>query len=124
MAPLAAGDRLRNQKGGDGADRAVGQNDRLDEAGGFGGGLGEQSTSAGVGAEVEVKGAVLLEENEDVLDVLAKQSEFLSVSEIRRVFYTQACSGQLRARSRCDFHKFLLSAPLHSLRQRGDWQSH
>jgi len=45
--------------------------------------LREQSTGSRVGAEVEIKRTVLLEENEDVLDIVLQQSEFLSMGENR-----------------------------------------
>src|SRR5271166_979054 len=78
---INVGDRLRNQEWGDGAYRAVGFYDGLDKARGIAGWLGEQSPSPRVGAKVEVKRPVLLEENEHVFDVLLKQSLFLSVGK-------------------------------------------
>src|SRR5208283_3533748 len=90
---IDVGDRLRDQERGDGAHRAVLQNDRLDKARRLGGGLREQSTSPRVSAEVEVKGSVLLEENEDIFDVLLEQSEFLSVRETRFALQATGVAG-------------------------------
>ena len=97
MCAIDVGDRLRNQERGDGADRAVRQNDRLDKARRLGGGLREQAASPRVGAEVEVKGSVLLEENEDIFDVLPEQSEFLSVSETRLALQATRVAGDFSA---------------------------
>ncbi len=60
-------------------------------------GLRKQAVGTGVGAEVEVKGSVLLEENEDVLDMPAEQIEFLCVTEIRRVLHAARVAGDFIA---------------------------
>ena len=69
------GDRCRDAKGKDGGDSTVEVDDGLVETGDLRFGLGVEAVGAGVGAEVEVEGAVFLEENEDVLDVLAEEFE-------------------------------------------------
>ena len=63
----------RNLKRGDGGDSAVEVDDRLNKAGYFRRGMGVQAVGAGISGEVEVKGAVFLEEDEDVLDLFAEE---------------------------------------------------
>src|ERR1700690_1792574 len=102
-------DRLRNQERGDGADRAVCLYDRLDEARRVGGRLKKQPASPGVGAEMKVKRPVLLEKNEDVFDVLLKQSLLLSVCENRLDLRIPSVTGDFGAGSRGDVDNFLLA---------------
>ena len=64
-----------------GGDGAVEVDDGLGEAGDLGCGVGVEAIGSGVGGEVEVEGAILLEEDEDVLDVLAEELEFSVVGE-------------------------------------------
>ena len=105
---IDVGDRLRHQERRDGADRAVRQNDGLHKTRRLSGGLREQAPSPRVGAEVEVKGSVLLEENKHVFDVLLQQSEFRGMAESRRFLQATRVAGDFSAGSRCDFDNFLL----------------
>lgn len=63
----------RNFKRGDGGDSAVEVDDGLNKAGHFRRWMGVQAVSAGISGEVKVKGAVFLEEDEDVLDLFAEE---------------------------------------------------
>lgn len=63
----------RNFKRGDGGDGTVDVDDGLNKAGYFRRGMGVQAVSAGISGEVKVKGAVFLEEDEDVLDLFAEE---------------------------------------------------
>src|SRR5208282_6637802 len=71
---------LGNQEWGDGLNVAGRIDDRLIKARSLAGMLREKSPGSRVSPEVEIKRAVLLEENEDVLNVLPQQFEFLIVA--------------------------------------------
>jgi hypothetical protein len=102
VSATGVGDRLRNLEGGDGARPSRRIHDRLGKARASRGRLREQAVGARIGAEVEVEGSVLLEENEDILDVPAEQIEFLIVTEIRRILHATRVAG--------DHHRLIFGA--------------
>jgi len=91
------GDRLRNLERRNCTDRAVGQNDWLDKPGSLVGGLREKAAGSRVGTEVEIKGSVLLKQNEDVLYVFLQQGELLSMGKIRSALDPVRVTGDFRA---------------------------
>jgi hypothetical protein len=75
------GDGKGNFEGGDGGDAAVELTMGWVKPGIWPERAGVEAVGAGVGGEVEVEGAVFLEEDEDVLHFLAEELEFGRVGE-------------------------------------------
>ena len=78
---VGVGEGEGDAEGLDGGDAAVGVDDGLIEARNLVGRMREEAFGSGVGSEVEVEGAVLLEEDEDVFHMLSEELELFSVGE-------------------------------------------
>jgi hypothetical protein len=110
---------LRDQERADGADAAVGIDDRLDKAGRVRLGLGEQPVRAREGAEIEVERPVLLEQDEHVFHFLAQQRDLLRRGQrgLLRQIGGVALHQLAAARSDCDAARRFLGEHNRGLQQ-------
>src|SRR5208282_5558508 len=95
--PRRVGRGLWNPERRDADHLAGGVHDRLHETRRLARRLRKQPTRSGISAKVEIEGAILLEEHEDVLDLLPHKLQLFAVAQSRMASEIQRVSSNLRA---------------------------